>query len=210
MYRICESSRASSFLAAVNFFQDIVFNRICDLQDPCSVFKADIYYHNECMTKYMYEYDPRCKDTTPKLTPTQCAWYHGYQVVPELEQRLTNEKGYELSCIRHYLNNVDYQCQFRNRDVKMFLINHFVSNISFAIPNKKMMVFNISNNAASSLAESIRSVDPIQVCASEIRTALDNYDFGLENSCCDAEYLKIACNNMNITDTILLFFAYFL
>ena len=85
----------------------------------------------------MYEYDPRCKDTTPKLTSTQHAWYHGYQVVPELEQRLTNEKGYELSCIRHYLNNVDYQCQFRNRDVKMFLINHFVSNISFTIPNKK-------------------------------------------------------------------------
>ena len=50
MYRICESSRASSFLAAVNFFQDIVFNRTCDLQDPCSVFKADIYYHNECIT----------------------------------------------------------------------------------------------------------------------------------------------------------------
>ena len=109
MYRICESSRASSFLAAVNFFQDIVFNRTCDLQDPCSVFKADIYYHNEydeCMTKYMYEYDTRCKDTTPKLTPTQRAWYHGYQVVPELEERLTNGKGYELSCIRHYLNNV--------------------------------------------------------------------------------------------------------
>ena len=67
----------------------------------CSVFKADIYYHNECMTKYMYEYDPRCKDTTPKLTPTQRAWYHGYQVVPELERRLTNGKGYELGCIRH-------------------------------------------------------------------------------------------------------------
>ena len=72
-----------------------------------------------------------------------------------------------------------------------------------------MMVFNISNNAASSLAESIRSVDPIQVCASEIRTAPDNYDFGLENSCCDAEYLKIACNNMKIPDPILHFFGIF-
>ena len=45
-YGICESSRASSFLAAVNFFQDNFFNRTCDLQDPCSVFGADIYYHN--------------------------------------------------------------------------------------------------------------------------------------------------------------------
>ena len=72
-----------------------------------------------------------------------------------------------------------------------------------------MMVFNISNIAASSLAESIRYVDPIQVCASKIRTALDNYNFGLENSFCDAEYLKIACNNMKIPDTILHFFGIF-
>ena len=132
-YRICGSSRASSFLAAVNFFQEIVFNRTCDLQDPCSVFVADIYYHNESMTKYMYKYDSRCKDTTPKLTPKQRAWY---QVVPELlEQGLTNGKGYELSCIRHYLNNVDDQCQFRNRDVQKFLIIYFGSNVSFTNPD---------------------------------------------------------------------------
>ena len=45
-----------------------------------------------------------------------------------------------------------------------------------------MMLYIISNIAVSSLVESIRSVDPIQLCASEIRAALDNYDFGLENS----------------------------
>ena len=72
-----------------------------------------------------------------------------------------------------------------------------------------MIVFILSNNAASSLAETIRSVHPIQVCASEIKTALDNYDFGLENSFCDAEDLKIACNNMKIPDPILHFLDFF-
>ena len=41
------------------------------------------------------------------------------------------------------------------------------------------------------------------MCASEIRTDLDNYDFGLENSFCDAEDLKIPCNNMKISDPFL-------
>ena len=60
--RISESNRAMSFLAATNFFQDSVFDRTCDLQDPHSVFGADLYYHNECMTKYMYKYESRSQD----------------------------------------------------------------------------------------------------------------------------------------------------
>lgn len=56
-YRISESARASSLLAATNFFQDTIFTRTCDLQDPHSVFGADLYYHNECMTKYLYKFE---------------------------------------------------------------------------------------------------------------------------------------------------------
>jgi len=54
-----------------------------------------------------------------------------------------------------------------------------------------MMVFLVSNNAANRLAECIRSVDPVQVCASVIRMSLDDYDFGLEDSFCDAQDLNL-------------------
>ena len=33
---------------------------------------------------------------------------------------------------------------------------------------------------------SVKSVDPIQECASMIRKALDDYDFGLDDKFCDA------------------------
>ncbi len=60
VFRISESDHALKFLAVSNFFQDDVFTRTCDLQDAASVFGADLYYHNECMTKYLYKYDSCC------------------------------------------------------------------------------------------------------------------------------------------------------
>ena len=205
--RISESNRALSFLAATNFFQDSVFTRTCDLQDPHSVFGADLYYHRECMTKYMYQYDTRAKDMVPKLTSKQLAWN---QVVPELEQGLNSGKGYDLSVIRDHLNSIDALCKFRNRDVKIFLMNQFGDEINFTYPesmSKSLMVFKVSNKGASGLAEQIRSVDPVQVCASMIRDSLDQYDFGLQDRFCDAQDLKRACTNMVIPDPVLRFFG---
>lgn len=207
-YRISESNRASSFLCATNYFQDAVFERTCDLQDPCSVFGADIYYHNECMIKYMYKYESRNKDIIPKCSAKRLAWN---QIVPELEEGLKNGKGYELSAIRDYLNTIDSMCNFHNREVKVFLTNQFGGGIDFSYPDnlrKSMMVFSVSNTAANVFAERIRSVDSLQVCAALIRRSLDNYDFGLDDSFCDSHDLRHACSDMNIPDPILRLFGY--
>lgn len=71
-----------------------------------------------------------------------------------------------------------------------------------------MMVFSVSNKSANQLAETIRTVDPLQVCAKVIRASLDKHDFGLEDSFCDGQDLKLACCDMNILAPILRFFGY--
>lgn len=204
-YRISESGRASAFLAATNFFQDDVFTRTCDLQDAHSVFGADLYYHRDCMTKYLYKYDSRDKASIPKVSEKQLAWN---QVVKELEQGLKEGRGYELSTIRDSLNNIDDKCNFRNRDVKVFLLNTFGNEIDFTYPSsvkKSMMVFSVPKKV---LAERIRSLDPVQVCAGVIRKALDEYDFGLDDSFCDAHDLKHSLSEMNIPEPVLRFFSH--
>ena len=204
-YRISESGRASLFLSATTFFQDAVFIRTCDLQDPCGVFGADLFYHKDCMTKYLYKYDSRDKASQPKVSEKMRAWN---QVAKELEEGLKSGKGYELSVIRDRLNSIEENSDFRNRDVKVFLMDQFGGKIDFTYPsavNKSIMVFSVPNNV---LADHIRSVDPVQVCASAMRKALNDYDFGLEDSFCDAQDLKHALSNMNIPEPVLRFFSH--
>lgn len=63
-------------------------------------------------------------------------------ILPELQQGLRDGKGYELSVIRDHLNCINDQANFHNKDVKIFLINQFGSEIYFTYPsalNKSMM-----------------------------------------------------------------------
>ena len=71
--------------------------------------------------------------------------------------------------------------------------------------NKSIMVFSISSDK---LADHIRTVDPIKECASMIREALDDYDFGLDDKFCDAQDLKTSLSNMPIPEPILNFFGH--
>ena len=117
--------------------------------------------------------------------------------------------GYELCVIRDSFNNIDEKCNFRKIDVKVFLMNQFGSEIDFTYPsalNKSMMVFSVPKNV---LVQRIRYLDPVQVCASVIRKALDDYDFGLDDSFCDAQDLKHALSTMNIPEPVLWFFRSF-
>ena len=117
-YRISESDRAKAFLAATNYFQDAVYPRTYDLQDENSVFGVDLYYHSICMKKYLKRFEARDKNVKPKMSQKQVAWD---QIVRELEQGLKDGQGYELSVIRDHLNNINSDCKFRNRDVKVYL-----------------------------------------------------------------------------------------
>jgi len=54
----------------------------------------------------------------------------------------------------------------------------------------------------------IGSVDPVQVCASVIIKALNDFDVSLDDSFCDAQNLKHALCNTNIPEPVLRFFGH--
>ena len=114
------------------------------------------------MGKYLYHYESQRKTSKPKNSEKKLAWN---MIAMELEQGLKNGKGYELSSIRDRLNKINDKCNFRNRDVKVFLLNQIGSEIDFtnhSAANKSMMVFSAPSTL---LAEHIRSVDPINAGA---------------------------------------------
>ena len=210
-FRISESSRATSFLNATVFFQDEVFTRTCDLQDEHAVFGADLFYHKLCIQNYIQMFKNQSKDQRDTQTLSNKQRICNDMLVM-IENGLMNVKGYELSVIRDHLNSQlskeDALCL--NRDVKVLLINHFDERIDFAYPDssrKCMMVFGVNKNQANVLAETIRSINPFQVCASVIRRELSNYDFDLTDRFCDAEDLRKSISNFNIPDVTLQFWG---
>ena len=87
-------------------------------------------------------------------------------------------------------------------------MNHFGNKIDFTYPsavNQSIMVYSVPGDV---LAGRIRSVDPMQVCASVIRKSLNDFDFGLDDSFCDAQELKHALSDMNIPEPVLRFFGH--
>lgn len=138
----------------------------CDLQDPPTVFGADLYYHNINICINM-SLAPRTwfQNCLPNSLSRVRLW-QGWSK-PE-----KNGKGYELSAIRNYLNSIDDHCNFRNRDVKIFLINQFGSEIDFTYPDsscKSIMVFSVSNNAANRLAECMQWYEYTRSCTKLFR-----------------------------------------
>lgn len=210
-YRISESNRAISFLEAANFFQDDVFSRVCDLQDEHAVFGADLYYHKQCMTNYLQRFQLLNQSAVKQPEPKQKqrAWD---DILPELEDGLKRGNGYELSAVRDKLNRlVDDEHEFRNRDVKIYFLKQFGKSIDFTYPSvqhKSPMVYSALNVKTDDLAERIRSMDPLQACASVLRESLESHDFDLDDRFGDAQDLKFACSNMKIPEPVIKFFGH--
>ena len=62
-YRISTFERAQMFLDATRFFRDEVYERVTDLEEPGDVLAADIYYHSDCLRKYLLVFE---RDTKKK------------------------------------------------------------------------------------------------------------------------------------------------
>ena len=108
-----------------------MFTRTCDLQGPSSVFGQTFIitrtgWVHTC-TGMILQKNIQLRLCLKKTL----AWN---SVVEELNQGLKTGKGYELSVIRDNLNNKDESCNFCNRDVKTFLMNHFGVKIDFTYP----------------------------------------------------------------------------
>ena len=212
-YRICESARALLLLEAAHFFQDEVFERICDLQDEYAVFGADLYYHAACFAQYIRKYErlpnPNSVSNVLQLSPKQQAWE---RVKAGVEEGLKEGKSFELSVIRDMLNRQsDAETTFNNRTVKVYLIRHFGEGIKFLEQkgSKSMRVYSVDSITPDTAAKQIHSSeDPIKLCANLIRDSFESHNFDLDDRFCDAEDLKQVCSAMKMPEPVLRFFGY--
>ena len=129
------------------------------------------------MQKYTQQYERSIIVGGPvQLNAKQRVWNE----IVEIQLGLSAGKGYELSTIRDQMNSrLGDEGNVQNGDVKIFLYKQFNNQIDFAYSDsarKCLMVFYVLGNEASVLAERIRSVNPMQVVAAQIKTCLHDLD----------------------------------
>lgn len=207
-FRLCELPRAKKFLEATVFFQDEVYTRTCDIQDVSSIFGADLYCHKVCIRNYLTKFD-RTQGTEVESSTNikKTAWE---KVASDVKLGFERGQGFELSKLRDsIIAIIGPEGTITNKEVKLLLISTFGENISFSYPslkNRSLMCFSKSCTSED-MAETIRSIDPIKVCADRIRKALLEIDFDLEDRFCDSKDLEMAWKNVSIPDPLLSFFA---
>lgn len=213
-FRISETDCATKFLQAMKCLQDEVYFKTCYLEDVHSLISADLYYHDNCMKKYIRLYnkkvsDKSCQEYPREYTIKQRVWQI---VMVEIESYMASGEGFELSVVRDSVNSKLSECgsseQINNRDLKVMLQNQFGSKILFSYPheaNKSIMCFAADICNVESLAETIRNTDPIKDCANKLRNCLLEYNFGLEDRFCDVSDLRASWDDIVVPGPVLEF-----
>ena len=65
-FKICEKNRAKNLWEAAKFLEDNVYTRVADLNTDERMLSADIYYHSNCLTKYIQKFNSAKSSSLPK------------------------------------------------------------------------------------------------------------------------------------------------
>ena len=106
-----------------------------------------------------------------------------------------NAKAYSLSSIRDKLNEI-VTVPVANRTVKHLIIKLYGDTVCFMysqIKRLSQMVFSTRNASPQCLVESLR-VSPVKQVARELAQELKSYHFGLLESFCEPQDLKLSSN----------------
>ena len=96
-----------------------------------------------------------------------------------------------------------------NKEVKLYMVEHFQDKIKFQIPeqkNESLMVF-AATLGVEDIIRRVRSQNIMKSAASMIRMSLLEVDFGLQDKFCDAEELSISWERSIIPEEIVTFFT---
>ena len=141
-FRLSESDRAKKFLDAAVFFQDETYLGTCDLQDISAVFGADLYFHKNCVRKYLLKYDRA--DAKNEVEPTESPKITAFKnLISEIEHGLQNGEGSLLSALRDHINENNSN-SFTNQELKILFIHRYGDNPRISYPNQRnesIMVF---------------------------------------------------------------------
>ena len=127
---MCESPRAQKFLNAALHLQDEVYTRVPDLEDERSVFGVDLLYHKFCLELYLQKYMRAIAGTKgpKKLSGKRSLFQSEVDVIRNLLQRGI---GIPLSDIRDMINGKHGVDTISNKEVKLFMLEHFQDKIQF-------------------------------------------------------------------------------
>ena len=190
---------------------DDVFTRICDSEDPNSIFAADLFYHKNCFPNYIARYNTtKAESENQKTKETVIGKREIFKTYVELITKILNQgRGIAISDIRDMINSENSETDMKNNELKAFLEEEFQTNIQFCLSeskNKSQFVYSSSISVKDAINK-LRSIDCVKNAAEHIRKVLLNVDFGLEDKFCDAQELKDSYSNTQIPDLLLSFFC---
>ena len=156
-----------------------------------------------------YEKAKSNKSVEKTMTEKQLLWSN---VIPDIENGLSEGAGYELSYVRDCMNKeLGLDSKVTNKEIKILLVNHFGDKITFSRSNQatKSLMFFSKSVPIENIAETVRTSDPISQSADMIRQCLLDMNFDLQDRFCDSKDLEIAWENMVIPKPLLNFFSTF-
>ena len=100
--------------------------------------------------------------------------------------------AYTISACRDMINSKLIGEDIDNRKVKTLLIQQFGEDICFTYPRDQSISqgFFLRTIGTSDVVETIRNSNPIKECAEVLKEECRGYDFGLDESFCNASDLK--------------------
>ena len=173
------------------------------MQDANAIFGADLYCHSQCIRNYIRKGEKAATELSS--IPTGQQKYDIFKnFMKDLEPGLNCGRCYNQTyiskCCSEAWNNDQTHFEYKNRDVKMFLIHMFGGDVSFLSQpvkkkkKKKNYHFFKPSSVEKEPERSERSLDrdTIIKCGTMLRNCVLNEEFELNDRFCDANELEIA------------------
>ena len=205
--RISETPRANAFLAAAMYFQDDIYTRVADLENDKSVFGADLHYHRACLQNYINKYERALDEgKPPRISLKRQSFREELEAIKDL---LDRGVGLPISDIRESINCKYGEEFISNKEVKLYLTEHFDTKIQFCPSerrNESLFVFS-STLSLEDVVKKLRSVNVMKEAAEIIREALKRADFNLNDKFGDAYELVSSWEGTAMPDCLMSFFS---
>ena len=175
----------------LHFICKMRFTRVADLEDERSVFATNLLYHKLCLESYLQKY---LRTTFANKMPKKLSGKRSFfkREVDVIKSLLQQAIGIPLSNIRDMINYKHRVDTISNKEVKLFMWEHFQDKIQFfesEQANKSLLAFS-PDLEVRDVIKKLRSLNTVKIAAETIRKCLLEADFGLEDKYYDVQELN--------------------
>ena len=115
--RVSEGPQTEKLMEAATFLMDDVYTRICDLDDPNSIFAADLFYHGNYFPDYIFKYKTAKKESQnpmkgeEKVRGKRLVFKNYVDLITNI---LNKDRGISISDIRDMINDDTPEIDMKN------------------------------------------------------------------------------------------------